>query len=328
MHDYLSHLGTINSVGLLRSGHLVVNVGDSIQLLATDYARPIGTIQEISHIYPLYNDRAICARSRDRRDVNLLDMETMKILAHFPIRSSGLDPSHIICASIERRIIVFCSSRPGGSTLKLVIDEGPLRWEEYLLSPVLLGALSPDGNHLIIVTKGTGMDSSRDGGWELRLKHVLYGTELCMIKRTGELPSDIGFTSVTRFYTEDRWKISILRKLAAVSISTTDSEDQSRTVAIRRDCYTLKALPDGWSYAIEEAAEEVLPVMQSHRYTLDDDLEWVVDARSRRVCWLPPGYVSRIEDGHFFVGSSIVMVGQDGVVRKLTFIKPDRNRDV
>jgi hypothetical protein len=65
--------------------------------------------------------------------------------------------------------------------------------------------------------------------------------------------------------------------------------------------------------------EEILPV---HPYALDDNLEWVVDAKSRRVCWLPPGYISGIEDGHFFVGSSIVMGGQDGIVRRLTFRNP------
>ena len=25
------------------------------------------------------------------------------------------------------------------------------------------------------------------------------------------------------------------------------------------------------------------------------------------VCWLPPGYIREIEDGHYFVGSSLVM---------------------
>lgn len=185
-----------------------------------------------------------------------------------------------------------------------------------------------------------------------------------MIKRTGELPSNIGFTSVTLFYTEGRHiqvafpshssqkprtrtilknavsepearrtsspvRTSIPRKLATVSISTTNSEDQPRTGAIRRDFYTLKALHDGWSYAIEEMAAQAVIITQNNRYTLDDDLEWVVDARStRRVCWLPPGYVSKIEGGHFFFSSSIIMVGQDGVVRKLTFIKPARTRDV
>ena len=60
----------------------------------------------------------------------------------------------------------------------------------------------------------------------------------------------------------------------------------------------------------------------SAQYSLDENLEWVVDTESRRVCWLPPGYVTGIEDGHVFVGSSIVTAGQDGIVRKLTFREP------
>ena len=75
--------------------------------------------------------------------------------------------------------------------------------------------------------------------------------------------------------------------------------------------------PMRYSYRIEKVSKE--NTLTVHPYALDKNLEWVVDTKSRRVCWLPPGYVSEIENGHFFVGSSVVMVGQGGIVRRLTF---------
>jgi hypothetical protein len=58
-------------------------------------------------------------------------------------------------------------------------------------------------------------------------------------------------------------------------------------------------------------------------YTLDANCEWVVDAESRKICWISPGNVRRGNGGHFWAGLSLVMVGDDGVVRKLSFKSPD-----
>jgi WD40 repeat protein len=84
-HDYLSHLGAIRSISLLPSGHLVVNTGSSIQLLATESARPLRLDPEISHVYSLDNGRAICVCSRGRKDFRLLDMQTMKTLVDYRV---------------------------------------------------------------------------------------------------------------------------------------------------------------------------------------------------------------------------------------------------
>ena len=86
-----------------------------------------------------------------------------------------------------------------------------------------------------------------------------------------------------------------------------------------RTTFDLVSTSDG--YRIRELREESIPPTPQ-LYKLDTGLEWVIDSKSRRVCWLPPGYVSGTEGGHFFTGTSIVMVGQDGVVRKLTFREP------
>ena len=84
-----------------------------------------------------------------------------------------------------------------------------------------------------------------------------------------------------------------------------------------RETFFLRAGSGARFQVIEKVpGEEILPAQP---YALDESLEWVVDAKSRRVCWLPPGYISGIEDGYYFVGSSLIMAGQDGIVRRLTF---------
>ena len=83
------------------------------------------------------------------------------------------------------------------------------------------------------------------------------------------------------------------------------------------------SLPSGgYSHTITRA--EPMPLSEPRAgppYTLDANYEWVTDVKSRKVCWIPPGNVRRDSGGHFWAG--LVMVGDDGVVRKLTFKEPD-----
>ena len=58
-------------------------------------------------------------------------------------------------------------------------------------------------------------------------------------------------------------------------------------------------------------------------YSLDANCEWVLDVHSRKICWIPPEYTRRGNGGHFWVGLSLVILGSDGVVRKLSFKEPD-----
>ena len=55
--------------------------------------------------------------------------------------------------------------------------------------------------------------------------------------------------------------------------------------------------------------------------SVDDAYEWVV-CGSQRVCWIPPGYIGLAQPSHCWAGLSLLMVGQDGMLRKLTFRKP------
>ena len=344
-HDQLNNLGKIHSLGLLRSGHLVVNVGRSIQLLEMEYSRPPSTSlpvgRKIACLYRLGNDKALCASSGDHEDVNLLDMETMRSFSnscrgHQGYRISSTLP--LYRASPDRAITVVCNRTY--IRFNLVLDcfspssrlrdpyHSLFRWDEYLLRPVLSGALSPDEEKLITVSEGE--DASGGGGWELCVRGVLDGKLLTAPRfiQGGGPPSLIAFTSETQFYTEDRQR-TVIRRPDDMEISTTNPEGHSRTEAFDveycvRKTFSLKTV--GSHLEIEEVSEEEVPEEEAlvidAAYALDENLEWVVDAESRRVCWLPPGYVTGSENGHLFIGSSIVMAGQDGVVRKLTFRNP------
>ena len=54
---------------------------------------------------------------------------------------------------------------------------------------------------------------------------------------------------------------------------------------------------------------------------LDETQEWVVSG-SKKICWIPPGYIGSVQPSYHWIGHSLVMAGQDGVLRKLTFRSP------
>ena len=64
---------------------------------------------------------------------------------------------------------------------------------------------------------------------------------------------------------------------------------------------------------------------QSRYLDVDDTHEWVV-GDSKRVCWIPPGYIGPFRFSYCWVSYSLVMVGQDGVLRKLTFSCDDQEK--
>ena len=385
--DHQTHPGTMHSMNLLRSGHLVVNLGGSIQLLELEYVQPSATSRspEIAHIYQLDNDKAFCVSSRDHRNTSLLDTDTMKTLAHYQDKHdelNGRSAPRFLCTSINKDITVLRHRQKSeGFALKSYrIGHASPIWEEHSSLPVILGALSPNGTTLVTV------HSSGDPiiGWFWRLSawgavgsdgnHHHEATPLQRYRP----PSKIAFTSETQFYTEERRvfeddgdcegrhvqttstpsttsmhpllhprkpgaiPVTAISKKSEVrhtilrvqksatqrsddtTFSTTSLEDQPRT-GVRHKEYrirkTFSVETDAYGLKMKEVSEEEIPTIDP--YVLDENLEWVVDAKSRRVCWLPPGCVTGIENGYCFVGSSIVMVGQDGIVRKLTFRDPD-----
>ena len=89
--------------------------------------------------------------------------------------------------------------------------------------------------------------------------------------------------------------------------------------------FDIIALPSG-SYSHTITRGESVPLSEPRPippYILDVNYEWVLDAKSRKICWIAPGDIRKGNGGHFWAGLSLVMLGDDGVVRKLTFKDPD-----
>ena len=307
--DHLKRLETIHSISLLRSGQLVVNVGGSIQLLELEYAQSPGTSldPEIFHGYQLDNGKALSVSSGDH--AHLLDMETMRILTryHPQLDKSGVSfRPRFICASIGRDIAVVCFRKLNRFTLKLrtitisKTDQTDHKWEKDSSQPAVLGALSPDGEKLVIVGGSEGPTGG--GNWELCVRRVSDGKILASsftpFVQKGRPPSNIAFTSDTQFYTEDH----------PVFSAPPWDENNCKDHRTRRTFF----LKNVRSHLKIEAVtrEEILPAPQPHPYELDDNLEWVVDAKLRRVCWLPPGYVSGAKKGLFLLALRLLWLDE------------------
>jgi hypothetical protein len=321
-YNYPSNLESIASISFLRSGHLVVNAGDSIQLLATEYAQPSDTSLDPGDILCLSvdNGRAICAYSRDHNDVYLLDTETLKTLANYRIESGPPGPSSpppITCVSLDQYIAVLCIRNTVNSPQGLEVIGSVLpQWESPLLPPLPSSAISPDGKTIIIAGR---YGSSR---WKINVRRVSDGRILSVLIWEGESPRNIGFTSDTQFYVEHGAKNDDKEALALIAASaTTEAQFHTKDLRVdRRIRATFALTPAEERVDLQELPGRWIP--PASPYELDESLEWVVDGKSRKVCWLPPGYVSGVENGYFFVGSSIVMAGRDGILRKLTFREP------
>lgn len=217
--DHPIRLETVHFMSLLRSGHLAVNAGGSIQLLESEYVRPPSTSLDpgIAHVFQLDNGKAIFGSSRDHKDVVLLDMETMKSVASYQVGTGEHDASFVprlLCASIDQHIAVLCVRHLDGFALRLyTIGRAHPRWEKHSPWPVLFGTLSPDGEKLITVSRSEDPIGGHGENWELRVRGTMLDGRLLNyfpFIREGSPPSNVGFTSETQFYTEGRWMVPIL----------------------------------------------------------------------------------------------------------------------
>ena len=360
-NHHLSHLGAIHSMSVLQGGHLVMSSRESIQLLGSECTQLSGASPDpgITHVHQLSSDEAVSGSSKDHGTVNLLDMLTMKILINHHIKFDELDASfkpHFLCTSIDRGIAVLHLQKHNGFTLELHrIGQTHPTWEQHSSQPVLLGTLSPNGQHLVTISGSE--DLSGGGDWKFCVWGLMSSSGSVLnptsFIQKGRPPSKIMFTSENQFCTEDH-HIQMTSTLetqptprTTVSMQSGDchiSPDIQKSITQRPDEMTtsatiLEGQPHTRVYHKEHCVQKTFSletvgsyleikevsrkeIVITNPYRLDDNLEWVVDTESRRVCWLPPGYVTEAKDGHFFVGSSIVTAGQDGIVRKLTFREP------
>ena len=315
-------LNMATSVAVSLNRNLVVQTKDSIQVFSLDVLTSDETHNDTHppRIYPLGDD-CICILQPTTGDVALLELETMRELhPHDDASSLGsLLPNQSLSARLPSVRGVAIQSR-----ILAVMNAWKTRtplpgWALEGAREVLWRKFSP--RHARIVT--------------------IYGQpqgEICVQEfvdgKTGSLPLgdelekgevyDLTFDSETRFnlkFKGPRWHVQIPYDLVPPR-----RENPSVVLTKGEPLVLTKGGPlvSAEGEPLVSTEGEPVPLPQATLpYTLDANLEWVLDTESRKICWIPPGNIRKGTDGYFWAGPSLVMVGDDGVVRKLAFKQPD-----
>jgi hypothetical protein len=295
-------LDAATSVAVSLNRNLVAQTKDSIQILSLDILTSGETRKDVrsSHVYPLGENHIVCLLQPDKH-LALLELETLRELRPddkaSPLRSLLKNKSASARASFGRGLV----AQSGASVIIQAWQSGaplPERTEAADGEAPLIG-WSPECTRIVTV-----YGSPRR---ELRVKDAKDGTLLADLPLgddelgTGEV-YDLTFDSETRFHLK--------------------VDGPGLHVQILHDIIPSPSGP--YSHTITKGGPVRLSEPRATPpYTLDANCEWVVDAESRKVCWISPGDIGRGNGGHFWAGLSLVTVGDDGVVRKLSFKAPD-----
>ena len=304
----ITHPDTMTHTSSLPDGTVVANfVASGIQLLSLDGERFLSRGQDIHALTVRALDQgkiiAILLISRDQ--IALLETTTMSQILAIPPQQTppvSADRTHILCASLENHIVVYwfevgdrkymqsCKLRAGGPRWTVEIDGLPS-----------IGAISSSGAQL--VTFHDAHNQTCIYLWDIR-----YG-KLKAELRTGPVhPLDITFDSETRFYS---------RQDTSLVLYDVTSSLHDRTFTI-----VPSSVPATLSHSITRSGPLSLTRgTRKKHYDLDSTHEWVVNG-SKRICWIPPGYIGSAQPSYWWAGHSLVMIGQDGKLRKLTFKEP------
>jgi len=294
----LLNMAAFMAVSLNRN--LVVQTKDSIQIFSTDVLTSFKAHNDrrVSHVYPLDKNYIICVL-QPTRHITVLKLETLRevrfddeISSLWPLPAGETESSLIL--PYDRLVIPNAMQAWWlGISLDERVQLGPegAPWALHKLSPA----------RTKIVTAFESIDF-----WEIRLYDTgrKYITAELNLKSGDGTVYDLTFASETRFYVKmykPGWHVQI-----PCDITASPAWDLFRKYTITK----------GEPMTLSEP--RVPP-----SYTLDANHEWVLDARSRKICWISLGNLRRGNGGHFWAGQWLVMVGDDGVVRKVSFREPD-----
>jgi hypothetical protein len=295
-------LDAATSVAVSLNRNLVAQTKDSIQIFSLDVLKSGEARNDVrpSHIYPL-GDRHIVCLLQPTRHLALLELETLRKLRPTDKTPPPWSLSENRSASTRASYSCGFIAEFGVSVVMEAWRSGtPLpEWTHPADEDPSLSGLSPKCTRIVT------FHGSLQG--ELRVKDPKDGTILADLllgdDHLGEgKVYDVTFDSETRFHL----KIDGPRGHVQIPFDITPTPSGSRSHTITRG--------------------EPVPLSEPRAtppYALDANCEWVLDAESKRICWISPGNVRRGNGGHFWVGLSLVMVGDDGVVRKLSFREPD-----
>ena len=291
---HIEYPDSATSVSSLQNGTMVANFARSgIHLLNLDGGQPptqLPTISALSvHIHD--EDRIIAIFPTSRDHIVLLGPAIMSQVLKIPVRNSHLTPTGrttILCASQKNLMAVhyFEDGDTGFLQLWRFHEEVP-RWTVEVDRVVELGRISPTAVRLVTLHTVERLDLVRTHIclWNTHSGGLDAWLEYAPLPH----PFDVKFTSDTEFWLN----YSAICKFYTIKPCGLINDDKQP-----------RSLRKG---------------SQKRRYLdIDDAHEWVVSG-SKRVCWIPPGYIGSVQHSYCWVGCSLIMVGRDGTLRKLTF---------
>ena len=286
------HPATITSISVLSSGTVVAKVaGSGVQLLSLDegHAPPQHPTTSTLAMHTFDEGKLIAIFPTTRDHIKLIESATMSPLLTVPVRTRPIptDRPPILCASLEHRIAVCCFEdrlelwKFGGEAPEWTGEAPGLR---------LVGGISPDGSRLVVI--------EGDGSlFIVRLYRTGDGT--CIGELNGDGPWCRNSDLKIEFESEDRFSFDHDHDRIHFLISQSTSLSSNHPYSIRLGGPSL-AKPS------------------RRLYNVDDACEWVIDS-SKRICWIPPGYIASANRSHGWAGDTLIMSGHDGVLRKITF---------
>ena len=290
------HPATITSVSVLPNGTAVANVtGTGIQLLNLDeiYTPPRQPTASILTVHAFDEGKIIAVVPTNRDHITLLESATMSPLLTIPAGTHTIPTSlpPILCASLKHRVAFrFVGGHRRRESLEMWrFGGGTLAWAKHVDGSRLVGGISPSGSQLATFSndhkRGPHVET-RNAADGVLIARCRLGQDLFL------LPLGIRFESERRFYLH--YHTHRIPFIISPSPSILDNSSITRAE----------------SQALEPP-----------RYCdVDDTHEWVVRS-SERICWIPPGYIGSDRRCHWWAGDTLIMFGQDGVIRKLTFRK-------
>ena len=295
---HFDHPATVSSVFTLPNGGVVANVvGSGIQSLdlGEGYTPPQQVTVPALTAHSLDEGRIIAVLLTTQDHVVLLEFTTMSQLLTIPIRNTHAIPTNsapVLCASRENRLAFYCFEEGGKGHLQLWRFGSNLPgWTVEINELPSIGGISPSGARLVAFH-----DAHHSAHiYVLDTQNGHFQANLLVDQSSPTTPLEIKFESEDQFHSQhNTYRIPYV-------ISSSESGTPSHSITRH---------------------EQQPFVGESQRYyEVDDFREWVVGP-SKRICFIPPGYIGLSERGHCWIGYTLVMAGQDGVLRKFTFRKP------
>ena len=298
------HLSRILSISTLLNGTVVAKVdGSSIQLLSLDEGNPPPRQPTTSLLTLDTLDEGYSPPQQPT--TSILTLNTFDEGSIIAILPSNCHRDHIVLLELATMSkIQTIPTVPSGdhsnilcASLKhrIVAREYPLgylqlwrsgdetpSWTDIIEGRILVAGISPSGSRLVVA------NYNHDSRF-VRVWNIENGTRVagrCFRRHWRTDPLEIRFESEDKFYSHHGTFLTPF----TISGSSIIRHKQ-------------------------------LPPESQRRYDVDDSREWIVES-SKRVCWIPPGYISGFGNSYCWVGHMLIIAGEDGVVRKLTFREP------